>query len=73
MNLKPKRDQGNIDSESESGLNAARFGTKLAETSQPWVHKSEIGDRRVDVAAFIDWCLACGVEPLIAVLKIRQR
>lgn len=28
------------------------------------VHKSETGERRVDVAEFVDWCVACGVDPL---------
>jgi predicted transcriptional regulator len=31
--------------------------------SQPWVHKSEIGERRVDVSEFLEWCLACEVNP----------
>lgn len=31
--------------------------------SQPWVHKSEIGERRVDIAEFLDWCIGCGVDP----------
>jgi len=31
--------------------------------SQPWVHKSEIGERRVDIAEFLDWCIGCGVNP----------
>lgn len=31
--------------------------------SQPWVHKSEIGERRVDISEFLEWCLACDVEP----------
>lgn len=28
---------------------------------QSWVHKSETGTRRVDVAEFCQWCIACGV------------
>ena len=34
------------------------------------IHKSEVGDRRVDVTEFIDWCIACGVEPLDAMEKL---
>jgi transcriptional regulator with XRE-family HTH domain len=30
--------------------------------SQPWVHKSEIGERRVDISEFLEWCLGCGVD-----------
>lgn len=33
---------------------------------QPWVHKSEIGERRVDISEFLDWCIGCGVEPVDA-------
>ena len=31
--------------------------------SQPWVHKSEIGERRVDISEFLDWCRGCEVDP----------
>jgi transcriptional regulator with XRE-family HTH domain len=31
--------------------------------AQPWIHKSEIGERRVDVSEFLDWCAACGRDP----------
>ena len=37
------------------------------------VHKSEVGDRRVDVTEFIDWCVACGVDPEHAVAQLRRR
>lgn len=36
------------------------------------VHKSETGDRRVDVAEFMDWCLACGVDPADALATLRK-
>jgi transcriptional regulator with XRE-family HTH domain len=45
---------------------------KKLKVSQPWVHKSEIGERRVDVAEFLDWCLACGVEPEKALRQLRD-
>ncbi len=38
--------------------------------SQPWVHKSEIGERRVDIAEFVEWSVACGIDPLDACRKI---
>lgn len=41
-----------------AGLTQRDLAQKLR-TSQPWVHKSEIGERRVDIAEFIDWCAAC--------------
>lgn len=34
------------------------------------VHKSEVGDRRVDVTEFIDWCVACGTSPESALRKL---
>jgi transcriptional regulator with XRE-family HTH domain len=43
--------------------------------SQPWVHKTEIGERRTDITEFLDWCIACGVEPQRAfreLLKMRR-
>lgn len=27
------------------------------------VHRSEIGDRRIDPVEFADWCRACGADP----------
>jgi transcriptional regulator with XRE-family HTH domain len=44
--------------------------------SQPWVHKSEIGERRVDISEFLDWCLGCEKDPeevFRALLKGRRR
>jgi len=37
-----------------------------------WVHKSEIGERRVDVTEFLDWCVACGVDPGEAFAELRR-
>ena len=45
---------------------------KKLHVSQPWVHKSEIGERRVDVAEFMDWCIACGVDPEKALRSLRE-
>lgn len=36
------------------------------------IHKSETGERRVDVAEFMDWCLACGVDPSEAIRLFRK-
>ena len=42
--------------------------------AQPWVHKSEIGERRVDVSEFLDWCAVCGCDPQDALRQlIKQR
>ena len=40
--------------------------------AQPWIHKSEIGERRVDITEFIDWCAACGVDPGEAFAELRR-
>jgi len=28
-----------------------------------FVHKCEVGDRRIDPLEFIAWCRACGIDP----------
>jgi transcriptional regulator with XRE-family HTH domain len=38
-----------------------------------FVHKSEIGDRRVDPLEFIAWTRACGISPKTAITEIEQR
>jgi transcriptional regulator with XRE-family HTH domain len=45
-----------------AGLTQRQLASKLRVT-HVGVHKSETGERRVDVAEFMDWCLACGKEP----------
>lgn len=46
----------------KSGLTQRELAKRL-KFSQPLVHKTEIGERRGDVTEFLDWCLACGVDP----------
>jgi transcriptional regulator with XRE-family HTH domain len=48
-----------------ASLTQRDLATRLQRT-QPWVHKSEIGERRVDISEFLEWCIGCGVEPLAA-------
>ncbi|HET6247630.1 MAG TPA: helix-turn-helix transcriptional regulator [Tepidisphaeraceae bacterium] len=36
---------------------------KRMKRAQPWIHKSEIGERRVDVSEFVDWCAGCRIDP----------
>jgi len=36
---------------------------------QSWVHKSEARTRRVDVAEFCDWCLACGLSEVAGIRR----
>ena len=56
----------------EAGLTQRDLAAKLRGT-HVWVHKSEIGERRVDVAEFTDWCLACGVNPEEALRSLRRQ
>lgn len=55
----------------EAGLTQRDLAAEL-KTNHVWVHKSEIGERRVDITEFIDWCLACGTEPQKAFEELRR-
>ncbi len=46
---------------------------KKLKSDHVFVHKSEIGERRVDVTEFMDWAIACGVEPETAFKSLRQQ
>jgi len=54
-----------------ASLTQRDLGRKLRVT-HVFVHKSETGGRRVDVAEFMDWCLACGVDPEKAFHALRK-
>lgn len=56
----------------EAGLTQREMATKM-QVTHVWVHKSEIGERRVDVTEFLDWCLACGVNPEKAFAELRRQ
>jgi transcriptional regulator with XRE-family HTH domain len=45
-----------------AGLTQRDLAVKV-KRSQPWVHKSALGERRVDISEFLIWCEACGVNP----------
>lgn len=55
-------------------LRALREGAELTQRDlgkalgkpQSWIHNCEVGNRRVDVAEFVAWASACGVEPAVA-------
>ena len=53
-------------------LTQRQIGNKLRRP-QSWVYNCETANRRVDVAEFIAWCHACGVDPLAAVSKLLTR
>jgi len=57
----------------QAGLTQRELAKRLR-SSQPLVHKTEIGERRGDITEFLDWCLACGVDPERAFRELlRQR
>lgn len=56
----------------EAGL-TQRDLAKTLRTSQPWVHKSEVGERRIDVAEFVDWCMACNKDPEKVIRQLREQ
>jgi transcriptional regulator with XRE-family HTH domain len=56
----------------QAGLTQRELAAKLRVT-HVFVHKSEVGERRVDVTEFMDWCVACGVEPEQAFRELRKQ
>jgi transcriptional regulator with XRE-family HTH domain len=56
----------------EAKLTQRALAAKL-DVTHVWVHKSEIGERRVDITEFIDWCKACRIDPGQAFGELRQR
>jgi transcriptional regulator with XRE-family HTH domain len=55
-----------------AGLTQRELAARLR-TSHVFVHKSEVGERRVDLAEFVDWCLACGADPQEALRTFRKQ
>lgn len=55
-----------------SGLTQRELAQRIGQT-QWWVHRSEIGSRRVDVAEFVAFCEGCGAEPRKAIEELRGR
>jgi transcriptional regulator with XRE-family HTH domain len=37
------------------------------------IHNSERAERRVDLAEFCDWCIACGVDPVDALRRFLEK
>ena len=53
----------------EAGLTQRALGAKLKKPHS-FVHKSEIGDRRIDPIELIAWCKACGKDPAFALHEL---
>lgn len=54
-----------------AGLTQRALAAKL-DVTHVFVHKSEIGERRVDITEFLDWCRACGADPEQEFRKLRK-
>ncbi|HLL88507.1 MAG TPA: helix-turn-helix transcriptional regulator [Tepidisphaeraceae bacterium] len=46
----------------EAGMTQREMAAKVRKP-QPWVHKSEVGERRLDINEFYLWATACNVRP----------
>ena len=46
---------------------------KRLRLSHTMIHSSETAERRVDIAEFADWAIACGIEPLDAMKEFLSR
>jgi transcriptional regulator with XRE-family HTH domain len=55
----------------EAGFTQRELASKLGR-DHVFIHKSEIGERRVDVTEFMDWCMACGTNPEKAFRRLRR-
>lgn len=55
----------------EAGLTQRDLAKRIRRT-QPWVHKTEVGERRADITEFLEWCLGCGVDAEVAFRELRK-
>jgi len=54
---------------SDAGLTQRALAEKL-QMHNSMVHRSEIGDRRIDPVEFASWCRACGIDPGKAIREL---
>jgi ribosome-binding protein aMBF1 (putative translation factor) len=56
----------------DADLTQRQLAAKLKK--QPsYVHKCEVGDRRIDPVELVLWCRACGVSPTKAMAEIEKQ
>ncbi|QDV90918.1 helix-turn-helix protein [Phycisphaerae bacterium RAS2] len=53
----------------DAGLTQRDLAVRL-KMHNTMVHRSEIGDRRIDPVEFAAWCRACGIDPGDAVREL---
>jgi len=51
-----------------AGLTQRDLGASL-KRPQSWIYNCETGNRRVDLAEFVEWCEGCKVSPTAALQK----
>ena len=56
----------------EAGLTQRELAKRLRLTHS-LVHNCEAAERRIDVMEFVDWCVACGRDPLEALKEMLRR
>jgi predicted transcriptional regulator len=56
----------------EAGLTQRDLATRMGRP-QPWVHKTEVGSRRIDISEFLEWCMGCKVDPVEAFKQLIRR
>ncbi|MEM7204091.1 MAG: helix-turn-helix transcriptional regulator [Planctomycetota bacterium] len=54
----------------EAQLTQRELATRL-KMHNSMVHRSEIGDRRIDPVEFAEWCRACDVDPGQAIRQLQ--
>lgn len=54
-----------------AGLTQVQLADLLS-IDQSYLSRIERGDRFVDVFLFVDWCLACSVDPSTAVVPLAE-
>ena len=56
----------------EAGLTQRQLAQKLR-IQHTMVHNSETAERRVDLAEFVDWAIACKVDPVDGLREYLKR
>ena len=56
----------------KAGLTQRQLSLRLKKP-QSWVARCETAARRVDVAEWLEWVYACGIEPRTALMDLTDR